>query len=92
MAIRIRLKSGNGQNDGGRHMQFDIDTMRGSKQLLIKNVTDEQTRNMLNTEGTLKELGMVKNSQNMQQIRQWNCKMWQIIVQKLQEIQKNNST
>ena len=90
MKIGIRLKKENGQSDGERHIQFDIDTMRGNKHLLIANVTEEQTRNMLNTDGTPKELGMERNNQNIQQIRQWNCKMWKNLVQKLQEIHKRN--
>ena len=87
MKIRIRLKQENNQKNGVRNIQFDIDELRGNKQLLQETLTDARIQEMLNTEGTLKELGMERYNKDIQQVKQWNCKMWQTLAQNLQEIQ-----
>jgi len=88
MKIRIRLKQENNQEDGGRHIQLDFDELRDNKQFLKETVTEERIQEMLNTKGTLKELGVARYNKYLQLVKQWIFNMWQTLVQKMQEIQK----
>ena len=69
--IRILIKTENDLFRGHRHIQYDIDTLRGNKHILTGEITNEPTHQMLASNATIQELATARHNHNEQQIKQW---------------------
>ena len=54
----------------------------------MQELKSEQIQNMVNKDGELQAMGQAMTQKNSKHIKQWNAKMWKIMVGKMDQIQK----